>query len=73
MGLTGIWQLGSSAMSKDIRCLFGRHKYACGDMVLKHIAEDERTVKYVVKMRCVKCGKIREDLLEIPKQWKGVQ
>lgn len=62
-----------SAMSKDIRCFFGRHKYSGEDMVLTRIDSDEQKVKFVVKHRCVRCGKVRKEVIEIPKQGKGVQ
>ena len=59
-------------MVKDIRCLFGRHRYACGDMVLTRIDSDEQKVKFLVKHRCVRCGKVRKEVIEIPKQGKGI-
>lgn len=53
---------------KDIiACALGRHKYLCLDMVPKRIAEDENKVRFSVKSRCVKCGKVRMDFLDIPK------
>jgi len=62
-----------SAMSKDIRCFFGRHMYSDEDMVLKLIYSDEQKVKFSVKKRCVRCGRVRKEVIEIPKQGKGVQ
>ena len=60
-------------MAKDIRCFFGRHKYACGDMVLKLIDSDEHKVKFSVKHRCLRCGKVRKEVIEIPKQGKDIK
>lgn len=60
-------------MVKDIRCLFGRHRYSCGDMVLTRIDSDEQKVKFSIKHRCLRCGKVRKEVIEIPKQGKGVQ
>ena len=60
-------------MAKDIRCLFGRHRYACEDMVLTLIDSNEQKDKFLVKCRCVRCGKVRKEVIEIPKQGKGVQ
>lgn len=56
---------------KDIRCFFGRHRYACGDMVLRYISEDSRKVQFAVKFRCVRCGKVRQDSFEISKPQEG--
>lgn len=60
-------------MAKDIRCLFGRHKYSGEDMVLTLIDSDEQKVKFSVKCRCLRCGKVRKEVIEIPKQGKGVK
>ena len=55
-------------MMKDIRCLFGRHKYSGEDMVLTVIDLDEQKVKFSVKHRCLRCGKVRKEIIEIPKK-----
>lgn len=56
---------------KDIRCLFGHHKYAANDMVLERKAERDGYVVYSSRLRCARCGHIREDEIMIPMPQKN--
>ena len=60
---------------KDIRCLFGRHMYAANDMVLERKAERDGYVVYSSRMRCTRCGYIREDevMIQMPQKNKEGQ
>lgn len=56
---------------KDIRCLFGHHKYALNDMVVAQKEERDGYVVYSSRIRCTRCGYILEDEVMIPMPQKN--
>ena len=51
---------------KDIRCVLGHHVYR-SDMVVTFLNEDATNWYFKTRMRCVRCGKMREDILPVAK------
>ena len=52
---------------KDIRCLLNKHKYSCGDMVVKYLGETAEYWKYGCTRRCVRCGKTIQETVDVAK------
>lgn len=49
---------------KDIRCIFGRHIYSQAET--KVVDERKGDLITRITMCCLRCGKMREDIIAIP-------
>ena len=45
-----------------IKCIFGGHRYKPSEVTVKRIGND----KWLMTARCIYCGKIRQDEVQIP-------